>query len=260
MRPCLTAMIVVLAFATLASADDWKKTYQVTGTPDVLVTSGDGNIRVAAAATREVRAEVITEGWRIGPNDVRIEEHQTGNRVEIRIHIPRVHFQFGHRSLRVELTVPHESNLDLQTSDGNITAESVKGQLHFATGDGNIDGRSLDGALRASSGDGHIRLLGRFDQLDLHTGDGNIDAEVQPGSKMTASWLVRTGDGSVVLHLPEGFGADLDVRTGDGRISVDVPVTTSGSFERSRLRGKLNGGGMLLELRSGDGNISIRKS
>lgn len=260
MRRCLTAIIVVLAFAALASADDWKKTYQLTGTPDVLVTAGDGNIRVATAAAREVRAEVVTEGWRIGPNDVRIDEHQSGNRVEIRIHIPSVHFQFGHRSLRVELTVPREANLDLQTSDGNITADSVKGQLHFATGDGNIDGRSVDGALRVSSGDGHIRLLGRFDQLDLHTGDGNIDADVQPGSKMTASWLVRTGDGSVVLQLPEGFAADLDIHTGDGRISVDLPVTTSGSFERSRLRGKLNGGGMLLELRSGDGNITVRKS
>ncbi len=260
MRRYLTGIIVVLAFTALAAADDWKHTYAVSGTPDVQVSAGDGSIRVASSDAREVRAEVITEGWRIGPNDVRIEERQTGNRIEIRIHIPHVHFQIGHRNLRVELTVPREANLDLETSDGNISADAIKGQLHFATGDGNIDGHSLDGALRARSGDGHIRLLGRFDQLDLHTGDGNIDAEVQSGSKMTGSWLVRTGDGSILLHLPDNFAADLDIQTGDGRITTDLPVTTSGGFQRSRLRGKLNGGGGVLELRSGDGNITIRKS
>ena len=153
-----------------------------------------------------------------------------------------------------------EANLDLTTSDGNITTDGVKGQLRFSTGDGNIDAHQLDGTLRANTGDGQIRLAGRFDMLDLHTGDGNIDAEVLRGSKMTSGWLVRTGDGEVMLRLPEDFAADLSIHTGDGHISVDLPVTTSGKVSESNFQGKLNGGGMVLELRSGDGNISVRKS
>jgi hypothetical protein len=259
-RPLIAVAAVVLAFSALAAADEWKKTYQVTGTPELRVDAGDGNVRIISWGRSEVQAQVFTEGWRIGPDDVRITERQMGNRVEIEIRLPRTHFNFGHRSLRVELAVPRQANLDVHTSDGNITADALKGDSRFASGDGNLDIRGYDGALRASTGDGNIQLLGRFDTLDVHTGDGRIDAEAQRGSRMTGEWSLRSGDGSIILRLPDGFAADLDAHTADGRISVDLPITVSGSISQTRLRGKLNGGGQILELRSGDGNISLRRS
>ena len=38
-----------------------------------------------------------------------------------------------------------------------------------------------------------------------------------------------------------------------------IPVTVSGSMDRGRMRGKLNGGGELLEISTGDGNIHVGK-
>jgi hypothetical protein len=38
-----------------------------------------------------------------------------------------------------------------------------------------------------------------------------------------------------------------------------MPVTVNGSIETSRIRGKVNGGGPLLEVTSGDGSIHISK-
>ncbi len=252
--------VAMLALAVMARADEWKKNYPVSGTPELRVDAGDGNIQLASWDRSEIQARVFTQGWRIGPNDVRISESQTGNRVSIDIKVPHLHWNFGHRSIRVELMVPRETNLDLHTSDGNIVADDVRGQHRLTTGDGNIEGRRIGGMLRASTGDGQIRLLGRFDALDLHTGDGSIDAEAQPGSKMTAEWSLRSGDGNILLRLPEGFAADVDVQTGDGHISVDLPLTVSGPVGGTKLRGKLNGGGMLLEVRTGDGDIQLRKS
>ncbi len=259
-RRVAVVMIAFLAVAVMASADEWKKNYQVSGTPDLRVDAGDGNIRVASWDRTEIQAQVFTTGWKIGPNDVRISDSQTGNHVSIDIKIPSVHWSFGHRSVRVELMVPREVNLDLHTSDGSISADDVRGQHRLNTGDGNIECRRIAGTLRANTGDGQIRLLGRFDGLDLHTGDGSIDAEVQAGSKMASGWLLRTGDGNILLRLPDGFGADVDVQTGDGHISVDLPLTVSGQVGGTKLRGKLNGGGMMLELRTGDGNVELRKS
>ena len=76
---------------------------------------------------------------------------------------------------------------------------------------------------------------------------------------MTSAWRIRTGDGSVTLRLPENFTADLDAHTGDGKITVDFPVTASGSLGRSELRGKLNGGGQTLVVRTGDGPIRLHR-
>ncbi len=258
-RQTIRAVVLILAASIFASADEWKKSYQLSGKPELKVDSGDGNIRVNSWAKNEIEAQVFTEGWKIGSGGVRIDERQVGNRVEIEVHIPHVGWNFGHRSVRVELMVPREGNLDLHTGDGGIEVQQIKGDSRFNTGDGNLDVRNYDGTLRARTGDGSIRLLGRFDALELQTGDGNIDAEVQSGSKVATDWSLHTSDGSIVLRVPANFAADLDAHTGDGRISSDLPLMVSGVSSQSQLRGKLNGGGGVLELRTGDGNISLRK-
>jgi hypothetical protein len=77
---------------------------------------------------------------------------------------------------------------------------------------------------------------------------------------MNSSWLIRTSDGRVEAHLPPDLAAELYAHTGDGRISLDLPVTVNGSIERSRIRGKINGGGPLLEIATGDGSILVSKN
>jgi DUF4097 and DUF4098 domain-containing protein YvlB len=191
---------------------------------------------------------------------VHIVDHQQGNRIELEVRTPHVVF-FGvsRRSLRVEVTVPKTSNLDLHSGDGPITLPAVSGNLRLSSGDGAIEGSGLDGSLNATTSDGHITVQGRFDQLSLRTGDGKIEAEVASGSRMQDAWSVRTADGNVRLRLPQNFAADLDLRTGDGRITLDLPVAVSGHFKPSAIRGKLNGGGQLLEIRTSDGSISLER-
>jgi hypothetical protein len=254
------ALIVVLAAAGLARADEWHQQYKVSGKPSVVVDCGDGNVDVVTGAAQQVDAMVTTEGWRIGPDDVRVEANQSGNRVEIVIKVPHEHFSFGRRSIRVELKVPGESDLDLHTGDGNVSIASVKGSERVRTGDGNVNARGLDGTLSATSGDGNITVDGRFDQLELRSGDGEIEADARSGSKMTLGWSLSSGDGNITLRVPEGFGADLDAHTGDGRVTVDFPVTMSGSMREGTVRGKLNGGGSILTLHSGDGNLHLGRS
>jgi DUF4097 and DUF4098 domain-containing protein YvlB len=261
MRQKIAAGLILL-FAVLtatARADEWSKTYTVTGTPELRVTTNDGNVQLTVWDRKEVQARVTTEGWRISPDEVRIGESQSGNSVELDVHVPNMHWSSGRRHVLVELKVPRQDNLDIHTGDGNITVEDVKGELRLHSGDGRIEGVALDGSLEAKSGDGNIRVRGRFDVMRLETGDGHIDAEAASGSKMTSDWSARSGDGSVTLRLPADLSADLDLHTGDGHITLDFPVTVSGSLSRSTIRGKLNGGGPMLTVHTGDGSIRLEK-
>ena len=251
-------VLAVVAVAVAAHADEWKKDFAVTGTPDVRVDSNDGSIEVTAGEQNRVSARVLTEGWQIGAGHVRVTDRQQGNRIELQIHTPHVTF-VGVWKLRIELTVPKNSNLDLHSGDGHIFLAQITGDLRLHSGDGAIEGSGLDGRLNAFTSDGHITVQGRFDQLDLHSGDGRIEAEVAAGSKMQSGWTLRSGDGSVRLRLPHNLAADLDVRTGDGHIDVDFPVTVSGRLSPSSIRGQLNGGGPLLEVRTSDGSITLER-
>lgn len=276
---------VLLTFITFAAiyspAQEWRKTYSLSAKPEVRVETNDADIRVLASDRKDIEAVVTANGYKIGPGGVSISEKQTGDRVEINVHVPSFHlFSFGlHKSVHVELSIPRQADLDLHSGDGQITTENLNGRAALRSGDGNIqitsgkgtfeietgDGRvecqNIEGDLRAETKDGGIRIDGVFTTLDLNTGDGSIDAEARAGSKMASGWSIRTGDGSVTLRLPDGFPADLDVHTGDGHITMDFPMTieSGASLKQNAIRGKVNGGGQLLEIKTGDGNITLRR-
>jgi DUF4097 and DUF4098 domain-containing protein YvlB len=160
----------------------------------------------------------------------------------------------------VIIQMPREGKVNLRTGDGEIEVAGLKGELDLHSGDGseNLDG--IDGKLRASTSDGHIRATGRFDELALKTGDGHVEVRALAGSSLAAGWRLETGDGNVTLEVPGELAADVDLHTGDGHIDLDMPVTTSGKLRENEVRGKLNGGGSLLTIRTGDGSIHLRKS
>src|SRR5271157_662612 len=261
MKMILLAGFVVLLAAGMATvrADDWSKTYTVTGKPELRVDTNDGNVSVTTWDRDKIEATVSTEGWRIGPDDVRIRESQSGASVDLDVHVPNRWGIGGHRRVSIELKVPREDSVDIHTGDGSISLEDVKGDLRLHSGDGRIEGTGLDGRLEAKSGDGNIRVRGRFDVVRLETGDGQINAEAGSGSKMASDWSARSGDGSINLRVPGDLNAQLDLHTGDGHITLDFPVTVSGSVSRSTIRGQLNGGGPTLTVHTGDGSIRLEK-
>ncbi|HEV2352473.1 MAG TPA: DUF4097 family beta strand repeat-containing protein [Terriglobia bacterium] len=245
--------------ATSAHADEWTKKYTLSGKGEVRAQTSDGNVDVRTGSGNAVNARVTTTGWRIGPEQVRVTERQIGNRVEMEVHLPHFNWNVGNHSVHIELSVPRECDLDIRTSDGNITTEGVKGELRLSSGDGNIRGASLEGALDAGTGDGNLTVDGRFDRLNLKSGDGRIEVHVNSGSRMTQDWSLRSGDGDVTLRLPGNFAADLNLHTGDGHIQLGFPITTSGSIRESDIHGKLNGGGLTLTVHTGDGSIHLEK-
>jgi DUF4097 and DUF4098 domain-containing protein YvlB len=276
----LGVLMLLGAVAGTAAAEDWNKTYAVSGKPELRVESNDAAIEVDTWDRKEIEARVSTIGWPIGARGVTITETQSGDHVSISVRVPNMNWSIGwsNRSVRIILMIPREADLtaetgdghvtvksltgkiDVHTGDGHVTVSSLRGTIRLRTGDGHVVGDDLDGTLSVSTGDGSVRVNGRFDTLELRTNDGNVDAEVRMGSKITSPWYLTTGDGAVRLRLPANFSADLDAQTGDGRIRVEFPITMpAGTTSESSVRGQLNGGGQPLRVRTGDGSITISR-
>jgi hypothetical protein len=292
------ALLAVLALMPAANAEETTKSFTVSGRATVRVNTNDGSVRVSASDTKQVEFHVEYQGYELGKN-LQIDAHQNGDAVELSARISG-HWGFSwsgnSRRLRIEVRMPKDADLkvetgdgsveasgingnvvvhtgdgsvkantlngmiDLHTNDGSITVDTLKGDIKLRTGDGSIEARDLDGKCDADSGDGHIRLAGRFDNLNIKTGDGSVDTRVLPGSKMAGGWNIRTGDGSVDLALPGDFQANVDASTGDGHISVGMQMTVEGTFSNSQTHGKLNGGGQPLYIHTGDGSIRLSKT
>lgn len=276
----LVAGILALGSTGYANADEVTKTFTVSGRPHVKVETDDGAVRVSTGDIKQVEIRVVYSGYRLD-KDLRVSTEQNGDSVDVIAKTSGGGFwSWGvrHSSLRVEVHMPKDADLnvrsgdgsveaesingsvDITTGDGSITVQGAKGSIRFHSGDGHIEARGLDGNVDASSGDGHIRLEGRFDGLNIHTGDGSVSAKASTGSKVATSWSIHTGDGSVDLELPADLQADLDASTHDGHISSGLQMTVEGTFSSSNIHGKLNGGGQSLTIRTGDGSIHLSKT
>jgi DUF4097 and DUF4098 domain-containing protein YvlB len=297
---CAGVLAAASLAAPQIRAEEITKSYTIAGRANVHVETNDGSVRVTSGDSKQVEFRVEYQGYEIGRNltvDSRQDGDKVELIARITGHWG-INFGWGHnsRKLHIEVRMPQQADLqihtgdgavdasrlngnltidtrdgavkasglsgtvDLHTGDGAITVDTLKGDIRLRTGDGGIEARDLDGKVEADTGDGHIRLAGRFEALNVKTGDGSVNTQVLPGSKMASSWTLRTGDGSVDIALPADFQANIDATTGDGHISLGVPVTVEGTFSRSEVRGKMNGGGQTLTIHTGDGSIRLTKS
>lgn len=223
--------------------------------------TSDANIHVYTWDQNSIVAKVTTTRYKIGEGGIRVDDHQNGDSVELEVRFPHhgITIDWGQHRVDVEIHMPREGRVNLHTGDGKIELASFKGEMELRSGDGSQDIDSVDGKLHATTGDGHIRANGRFDDLELKTGDGRVEARAAAGSSLATSWRLETGDGSVTLDVPENLAANVDLHTGDGHIDLEMPVTTEGKIRENEVHGKLNGGGNLLVIHTGDGSIRLRK-
>lgn len=281
MRRTLSLLLAVTAVAIVsastARADDWSKTFSVSAKPHVTLSVDNGRLTIQPGAVGQVSVHVTTTGWSI-PGDVQVIPSQNGNDIQVQVKQKNHWMSFSHGTVSVDVTVPAQSDLDMSTGNGRISASSISGDLRLGTGNGRIEATGLhgnlsmhtgnggieasglDGSLEARTGNGGVHVSGRFDVLQAESGRGSMEASALPGSKMSSSWEVRTGVGSVTLRLPANFSADLEGSTGVGHVNVNFPVNTTSSMTGGSVHGQIGKGGPTLRVHTGVGSVNIEHS
>lgn len=277
------AALVALAPSVHAASDPrtWERDFPVARQPIVRVRTDDARVTVRSWKESRVKVRVerlgSTEGFVLGHRHPRVEIGKEGNQVTVvaRMDGSSSGLVISTARLEVEVWLPRQSDLIVDTQDGGVSVEDVAGHIELETQDGSVTGRGLrgdirvrsadgrvslddlDGSLRLECHDGHSDVRGRFDRLDAESADGGIDIDARAGSRMRAEWSVRSQDGGIRLRIPHDLAATLDARTADGSLVVDFPVQVQGSIRNHEILGDLNGGGPTLRLRCSDGGIRL---
>jgi DUF4097 and DUF4098 domain-containing protein YvlB len=259
-----------------------EKRFQVTGTPDLSLTTFDGSVEIRSWDKSEVLVEIEKRASdKVLAEAIQVKAEQSGNAITIEIKRPDGKEHFGFKvspSARVIASVPRHCNLVAHSGDGSISIERVTGKIELRTGDGGVRGVDLvgslvvhtgdgslrfddvDGSVDLESGDGGARVTGKLQAVKLRTGDGSVEIRANDGSTMASDWEIRTGDGGLRLELPEQFSATLDASTGDGGVRVRGFGEPSGGRDEGQgdLRRPLNAGGKTIRLRSDSGTITVK--
>lgn len=160
--------------------------------------------------------------------------------------------RWGHHLwVTLEVTVPHNYNLDLTTEGGNIQIADLQGRVVAQTAGGNISAGQIDGPARLVTDGGHIFAKNVGGDLTASTGGGDITVGAVAGGA-----VLRTGGGHIRVASIAGAGR-LD--TGGGDISLEhagsglVVSTGGGEIEVGEASG-------LIRARTGGGGIRVVKS
>jgi hypothetical protein len=260
MKLVLTAAFS-LALATLpalATEATFEKTLSVSGRPELSVATGSGNIHVHVGSGNSIHIYgKVKSNW--GGSDEKVREiaahppiEQTGNIVRIGHHDENPFLDAGSGSGNVTDESVGE-NAKLNTGSGDIHATGLKGNFTVGTGSGNIYAeQSGPGDVKAETGSGNIELKDLRGTLRAHTGSGNIKTSGTP----TGPWHLGTGSGNVELWVGDA-PMTIDAESGSGTIHTDHEMLTQGSNDKHHVTGKLNGGGPVVRVETGSGDIRV---
>jgi DUF4097 and DUF4098 domain-containing protein YvlB len=258
--------------------------------------SGDIIVRNGPAGSVTITGKIfVGDHWLFGGRQSEvsdIEQHpplrQDGNSIRVD------YVNARDISVNYEITVPEDAtvrthsgsgdqtiegirgNADLQSGSGDMKLARLTGEIRLQSGSGDVRAREISGPVRGGAGSGDIELeeTGKGD-VDLHTGSGNITARGVQGAfradagsgditaegAQSGAWEIRTGSGNVHVKLPANAAFDANISTSSGTLDVDAPITMTvqGRVQESHksIVGKVRGGGPLLTLRTGSGDIHI---
>ncbi|HWS85954.1 MAG TPA: DUF4097 family beta strand repeat-containing protein [Pyrinomonadaceae bacterium] len=238
-------------------------TFSVSGAPRVRVETFDGAVSVHAWDKNEVMYTAVKRAAdEREMQGIKLTATAAGGEVNISAKFDKTHSRVyseksgvvysSNAEAEFDLYVPRNSTLFVSSGDGRLRVDGVSGEVELRTGDGSIDVTGGKGRLRAETGDGRIRVENFDGEAEARTGDGRISLD---GNFRTLA--ARTGDGTISLTLPEGANATVET-DGESVYSDGVAVAESEAESRVR-RWRVGGGGQLLTLRTGDGQIILRR-
>jgi len=237
----------------------FERTLSVTGPVNLEIRTGAGDIAVRAGTdgsvhvTGRIKARLpVSENPQQRVDQIRANPPvtQTGNTVHIGPTGDEPLYQ--NVSISYEVVVPANAKIEARSGSGNIGIAMNASGVEARTGSGDINVFGASGGFTAQTGSGNVHAGRIAGAMKASTGSGNIDAmQTAPGPVQ-----MQTGSGDITLKLPEDAGFTVSVRTGSGSITTTHPLSSS-SRQRNRLDGSVRGGGALVEIRTGSGDVRI---
>lgn len=243
--------------------------------------------------------EIVVRTW--NRNSVRIEaEHSSRTSIGVSntgsLVVVRARSSFGPANIvDYRITVPASMDLDLsgtysdidvEGTQGAVSAQSVQGDITIRGGRGNVNARSVQGVVRVDGVRGEVRasstsegirisnvvgavaaqtvsgdvVLDHVDsrQVEVATVSGDLfyDGAIQDGGRY--SFVTHSGDVTATIAPRTNAAVSFATMNGDLESSFDVPVSVDGRGRR-RHSFTLGSGSAQVEFETFSGDIRLRR-
>jgi len=268
------AMPAVSAETESPSSLMFDRTLSVSGEAQLMVSTGSGNIHLTRGSDGQIHVHGQIHVNRDGSeeqareiaakppieqtgNVIRVgqqhEEHWEGISIDYQIEAPAGTLLGAASGSGNIVDEGVGQNAKLETGSGDVTATSLQGPFIVKTGSGNITAEQTgEGEVQAETGSGNIEIKDVHGSFRARTGSGDIKATGTP----SAPWTLETGSGNIDIWSGSA-PLTLDGSTGSGSVITDHEMLVQGSLDHHHIKGNLNGGGPLVRVQTGSGEIHV---
>lgn len=209
------------------------------------------SISFRAFVPQTASAKLKTSGGSLSLNGINgsIEGETSGGSIKVAHVKSNVNLKTSGGSINADDV---RGDLLLHTSGGSIKLNNLKGKTDARTSGGSIGATDIDGELIAKTSGGSIRVDRMAGSADLATSAGSTSVNMLSIDKYLK---IDVSAGSVKLQLPMDKGLDLNLAA--GRVNLPSLNNFSGTKEKDRVVGKLNGGGASVDVHVSVGSLNI---
>lgn len=208
----LGAVLVVQAGTTLidlmlSETTTRQHTYSPRATVE-LVADGDVTVAVGNAAVVDVAAAA-----RSGLRSPRFSAEETGDRLVVTHRCGITLFGGSVCQGSLDVTLPAATDVVVRTSNGDVVASGLAGDLDLQSSNGRIDTTDITGNVTARTSNGPISVRDVTGDALLHSSNGSIEA-ARTGGSLEA----HTSNGRLTVT---GVGGDARVTGSNGHVDVE---------------------------------------
>jgi DUF4097 and DUF4098 domain-containing protein YvlB len=146
-------------------------------------------------------------------------------------------------------------NMRLHTSGGSIRLTDLKGDIDAQTSGGSVQGNDITGDIKAGTSGGSVRLADVSGSVDASTSAGSVEVSIV---KLGSHVRLSTSVGSIRVKMPLDKGMDLNLS--GNRVNIPSSLAKfDGDIEKDRVRGRLNGGGIAVNISASNGSVYVNQ-
>jgi len=230
-----------------------EKSFNISSGKNLLVDISSGDVKVTYWDKEEVYVKILGDEDAMEKMDFTLE----GNDEEVRVtgkKISSISSWFNNIDLKVEIRVPSQFNLDVNTAGGDIKCGGITGKAELNTSGGDIWADRFSGNLIASTSGGDIFLFCTDTKIIAETSGGDVKLEYKGENKGID---LSTSGGDIDIILSKDFAASMELSTSGGDVSCSLNMSNVKKSSGSRLIGDLNGGGEKLLAHTSGGDITV---
>lgn len=163
---------------------------------------------------------------------------------------------FNDIDVKVEIKIPAQFNLDINTAGGDIKCGGITGNAELNTSGGDVWADKFSGNLDISTSGGDVYIFCKETIINAETSGGDIKLEYEGQNKGIE---LSTSGGDIEIKLPEDFEASIELSTSGGDVSCSLNMNNIKKSYETYLAGDINGGGEKLNAYTSGGDITVKK-